>query len=212
MRRFIPIAVAVIAMVALTGAGQQAPQRLYQGFSDQQKADLDKISAYLNGIHTLRSTFLQVSPEGQAAQGTVYIQKPGQIRFEYRQSPVLIVATGGRVYVKNAKLNTVDSYDLSDTPLSLLLNDNVDLARNRGILGVEEREGEVVVKARTTTNRNNSNITMVFSSPGLELRQWTVKDNQGGITTVALQNMQVGMGIDPAAFEVPTRAPRQASK
>lgn len=212
MRRFTTIAAALFAVITLTGAGQQAPQRMYQSFSDQQKADLDRISAYLNSIHTLRSGFLQVSPEGQAVDGMVFIQKPGQIRFEYRRSPVLIVATGGEVYVKNAKLNTVDNYDLSDTPLGLLLNDNADLAHNKGVLGVEEREGEIVVKARTTTNRNNSNITMVFATPGLELRQWTVKDNQGGITTVALQNPQVNAPIDPAAFAVPVKAPRQASK
>ena len=212
MRRLATIAAALFAVALLSGAGQQTPQRMYQSFTDQQKADLDRISAYLNGIHTLRSSFLQISPEGQSVDGMVFIQKPGQIRFQYRQSPVLIVATGGAVYVKNAKLNTVDSYDLSDTPLGLLLNDNADLAHNKGVLGVEEREGEVVVKARTTTNRNNSNITMVFSSPGLELRQWTVKDNQGGITTVALQNPQANAPIDPAAFAVPVKAARQAGK
>jgi outer membrane lipoprotein-sorting protein len=211
--RLIPIAAALFASVALTGAGQQAPQRMYQSYTDQQRADLDRISAYLNTIHTLRSSFLQVSPEGQAVQGMVFISKPGQIRFEYRPpSPILIVATGGQVYVKNGKLNTVDNYDLSDTPLGLLLDGNVDLAHNKGVIGVEEREGEIVVRARTTTNRNNSNISIVFSSPGLELRQWTVKDNQGGVTTVALQNPQLNAPIDPAAFAVPVKAPRQAAK
>ena len=61
-------------------------------------------------------------PEGGVDQGEVAIQKPGQIRFVYRPpSPVSIVATGGSVYVKNARLNTVDRYDLSDTPLGLLV-------------------------------------------------------------------------------------------
>jgi outer membrane lipoprotein-sorting protein len=213
MRPVVKLAAALFAMIALTGAGQQAPQRLYQSFSDQQKAELDRISAYLNGSHTLRAGFLQIGPDGQSVDGMVFIQKPGQIRFEYRPpSPVLIVATGGAVYVKNIKLNTVDNYDLSDTPLGLLLNDNVDLAHNRGVLDVEERQGEIVVRARTTTNRNNSNIAMVFSAPGLELRQWTVKDNQGGITTVALQNPQVNAPIDPAAFTVPVRSPRKAGR
>jgi outer membrane lipoprotein-sorting protein len=212
MRRLTSIAAALFAVLALSGAGQQAPTRLYQSYSDQQKADLERISAYLNSIHTLRSSFLQISPEGQSVEGAVFISKPGQIRFQYRQSPVLIVATGGQVYVKNAKLNTVDNYDLSDTPLGLLLNDNADLAHNKGVLDVEERPGEIVVKARTTTNRNNSNITMVFSAPGVELRQWTVKDNQGGITTVALQNPQINASIDPAAFAVPVKAPRQTGK
>jgi outer membrane lipoprotein-sorting protein len=68
----------------------------------------------------------------------------------------------------------------------------------------------VTVQARTSTNRNNSNITMMFSSPGLELRQWTVRDNQGGNTTVALQSPEAGAAIDPALFTPPQRAPRTA--
>ena len=193
-------------MFCLTGAGQPVPQRLYQAYSAQEKAQLDRISAYLNGIRTLRSEFVQIGPEGGADQGELYIEKPGRIRFAFRQpNPVTIVATGGAIYVKNARLNTVDKYDLSDTPLGLLLNDKVDLARNKAVLGVAEQNGALIVRARTSANRNNSNITLVFSTPGLELRQWTVKDNQGGVTTVALQSPQIGASLDQALFTVPVK-------
>ena len=213
MRRFPLCLAAALSVVLLGGAGQQAPQRLYQAYDDQQKADLDKISAYLNAIHSLKATFVQIGPEGGVDQGQVAIQKPGQIRFEYHPpSPVSITATGGRVYVKNARLNTVDSYDLSDTPLGLLLNENVDLKRNKAVIGIAEQNGSIIVRARTSTNRNDSNITLVFSAPAIELRQWTVKDNQGGNTTVALQNLQIGAALDPALFTVPVKAPRQSAR
>jgi outer membrane lipoprotein-sorting protein len=213
MRRFALIATAIACVAVLGGAGQQAPQRLYQAYSDQQKADLDKISAYLNGIRSLKASFVQIGPEGGTDQGQVAIQKPGQIRFEYRPpSPVSITATGGHVYVKNARLNTVDSYDLSDTPLGLLLNESVDLKTNKAVIGVAEQNGSIVVRARSSANRNDSNITLVFSAPAIELRQWTVKDNQGGNTTVALQNLQTGVALDPGLFAVPVKAVRQSSR
>jgi outer membrane lipoprotein-sorting protein len=117
------------------------------------------------------------------------------------------VATGGNVYVKNNSLNTVDRSDLSDTPLGLLLNDNVDLKTNKAVVGVEQRDGTILVRARTSTNRNDSNIQLVFAAPALELRQWTVRDNQGGITTVALQNLQIGAQMPDGIFKVPTRNP-----
>jgi outer membrane lipoprotein-sorting protein len=168
MRRISCLAVAVLAATFLTGAGQPAPQRLYQAFSEQQKADLDRISAYLNSVRTLKSGFVQIGPEGGVDQGQLYIAKPGHIRFEYNPpSPILIVATGGAVYVKNSKLNTVDKYDLSDTPLGLLLNDRVDLKTNKAVLGVNEQDGVIIVSARTATNRNSANITMVFSAPNI---------------------------------------------
>lgn len=212
MRRSLLAFAAIGSIALLGGAGQPVPQRLTPAYSDQQKAELDKISAYLNAIHSLKARFVQIGPEGGIDQGTLYIQKPGKIRFEYDPpSPLLIVATGGTVYVKNSKLNTVDHYDLSDTPLGLLLNQNVDLKANRAVMGVNEQNGAVIVQARTSTNRNNSNITLVFSSPGLELRQWTVRDNQGGNTTVSLQNAEPGAAIDPALFTPPQKVPRQVA-
>jgi outer membrane lipoprotein-sorting protein len=141
-------------------------------------------------------------------QGDLYLEKPGKIRFAYRPpSPVLIVATGGTVYVKNARLNTLDHYDLSDTPLGLLLNEKVDLKTNQAVVGVDSRDGTIVVNARTSTNRNNSNISLVFDAPSLELRQWTVKDNQGGSTTVALQQPEKDVALDDSLFDVPQKAP-----
>ena len=213
MRRSLParsfLALTSIASVLLLGgAGQIAPQRQTRAYSDEQKAQLDKVSAYLNGIHSLKARFVQIGPEGGTDQGTLYIQKPGQIRFEYNPpSALLIVATQGRVYVKNARLNTVDHYDLADTPLGLLLNQDVDLKANKAVMGIAEQNGAVIVQARTSTNRNNSNISLVFDAPSLELRQWTVKDNQGGSTTVALQQPEKDVALDDSLFDVPVKAP-----
>jgi outer membrane lipoprotein-sorting protein len=213
MRRLCLCLAAALSVALLGGAGQPAPQRLTRAYSDQEKADLDKISAYLNAIHSLKSGFVQIGPEGGVDQGDVMIQKPGQIRFAYRPpSPILIVATGGSVYVKNARLNTVDRYDLSETPLGLLLTDRVDLKTNKAVMGVSEQNGTIILRARSSANRNDSNITLVFSSPGIELRQWTVRDNQGGNTTVALQSLQTGASLDPALFTVPVKAARQSRK
>jgi len=213
MRRLSLCLAALVCVTLLGGAGQPAPQRLYQAYSDQEKADLDKISAYLNAIKSLKASFVQVGPDGSVVQGEVFIQKPGQIRFEYKPpSPVLIVATGGSMYVKNSRLNTVDRADLSDTPLGLLLNERVDLKTNKAVIGVAEREGNIVVRARSSSNRNDSNITLVFALPGLELRQWMVKDNQGGNTTVALQSLQTGVSIDPSLFTAPQKTVKQSSR
>jgi outer membrane lipoprotein-sorting protein len=206
MRRSYLILLPVL-MVLLSGAGQPAILRAI--YTEQQKADLDKVSAYLNSIHSLKADFIQIGPDGGTSQGEVDIQKPGQIRFAFNPpSPMLIVATDGEIYVKNSRLNTVDHYALSDTPLGLLLNQDVDLKTNRSVLGVYEENGALIVQARSALNQNRSNITLVFSLPTLELRQWIVKDNQGGNTTVALGNLQIGAQLDPAMFTVPVKDPK----
>jgi outer membrane lipoprotein-sorting protein len=201
MRRLLPLLLAFV--LALPAAAAPMQRRV---FTEQQKATLDKVSAYLNTIRSFHSGFLQVGPDGQAVQGEFFLSKPGHARFSYNPpSPVLIVATGGKVYVKNSRLNTVDSYDQSDTPLPLLLTESIDLKANRLVLRVQEENGAIIIGARTSTNRNSENIQLEFALPNLELRQWTVKDNQGGVTTVSLQNAQPGAAMPEGIFMVPTR-------
>src|SRR5207237_2142182 len=55
MRRFFLCAMAAVSIALLGGAGQPVPQRQQRPFSDQEKAELDKVSAYLNAIKSLKA-------------------------------------------------------------------------------------------------------------------------------------------------------------
>jgi outer membrane lipoprotein-sorting protein len=192
----------VIALLAagLGGAGQPPPPRLIE-FSDADRADLDRVSAYLNSIRTLQGDFVQIDPDGQIDQGRFYLEKPGRIRFEYTPpNPVLIVSDGRTVAVANRKLKTIDRYPLSATPLDLILADDIELNHNSAVLAVEHAPGELTVEARTSTTRSKPNLTMVFSDPILELRQWTIIDDQGLPTTVALRDLEQGIVLDSQMF------------
>ncbi len=207
MQRFTAIFAALFCLMFFVGAGQPAPARKIE-FTSEQQAALDRVSAYLNGIHTLKSGFIQLGPDGQMDQGEFLLDKPGRLRFAYdAPNPTLVVATGGKIYVKNNRLGTVSSYDVSDVPLDLLLNESVNLKVNSAITGIDVRDDALVVHARTSTNRQQGNITLVFSNPQIELRQWTVKDNQGGTTMVALHNPETGVALDDTMFAVPVKTP-----
>lgn len=204
MRRFAILAASCWALL-----GQPVHAARYPGtYSDAEAAELDKLSAYLNAIHTLKSNFMQLGPEGDLAQGEFDLEKPGRLRFFYNPpSPILIVATGGSIYVKNSQLNTVDHTAISDTPLDLLLNQAIDLRHNSAVTGVEEQPGALIVHARASALHDQSNITLVFSYPAIELRQWKVQDNQGGVTMVALTGLQTGVTLPDALFAVPQKDP-----
>ncbi len=204
------LAVSITVLLAahlVAGPGEApAPRAPY---SAEQKAAFDKVSTYLNNIHVIKSGFIQLAPDGQMDQGQFLLEKPGKLRFEYNPpNPTLIVANSGKIYIKNSRLNTVDHYDLSDTPLGLLLSDNVDLKTNNAVTGIDIRPDALVVHARTFNNRQQGVITMVFSNPTIELRQWTVKDNQGGTTMVALRDAQTPSGpLDETLFNTPAKDP-----
>lgn len=198
MRRAASIAFLLVASVLLSGGGQPAPGTQ---FNDAQKATLDRVSAYLNSIRTLKGSFIQIDPNGDVEQGDFYIEKPGRMRFEYHPpAPTLIVSDGNTVAVKNSKLNTVDRYPLTDTPLDLILGENLDLKHNSAVMGIGEQEGSLVVRARSNNNRAQGDISIVFAQPQLELRQWTIVDAQGLSTTIALRDVQAGAALPGSLF------------
>ena len=209
MRRFALCCLLGLSLAVPAGIGARAaqlaiPQRTH--FDEAERATLDRISTMLNAIHSLKAGFVQIGPNGEIEQGDFYLQKPGRMRFEYRPpDPVLIVANDGKVVVKNARLNTLDSYSVSDTPLGLLLGDNVDLKTNLAITGVGHESGAILLHARSSGNRAQGDITLVFAEANLELRQWSVRDNQGLTTTVALRQVQTNVPLAETLFAFPQK-------
>ena len=191
MRKFAFAAAALLASVTA----------VFADYSTQEKSDLDRLSATLNAIHSLKAEFVQNDPNGAIEQGEVYIEKPGKMRFEYKPpSALTVVSDGIDVAVFNKKLNTTDRYPLSTTPLNLLLSDHVNLKGSAYVIGIDHKPGIIVVHARSNDRRVTGNIAIVFSDPGLELKQWTVVDAQGLATTVALHDIQTGVALQPVLF------------
>lgn len=205
MRRFALALLVMLAAPSLMGAGQPAPRR-HLDLSEADRQELDAISAYLNGITTLKGSFLQIEPSGAVDEGQFYISKPGKMRFEYKPPvPTLIVADGRTVAVANTRLNTVDHYALADTPLGIVLDNTIDIRHDPNLVSVDHQQGAIVIGMRTSQNRTKANIALVFSEPDYELRQWSVIDNQGLTTTVALRDVQPGAVLAPTLFVLPDK-------
>ncbi|MEQ9053977.1 MAG: outer membrane lipoprotein carrier protein LolA, partial [Roseovarius confluentis] len=77
---------------------------------------LNAISNYLNRIETATSDFTQVNDDGSLSTGTLYIKRPGRMRFEYNPPEnLLVMAGGGQVGIFDGKSNVkkAERYPLS---------------------------------------------------------------------------------------------------
>ena len=165
------------------------------------RADLTRITNYLNGIGSMQGTFVQVGPDGDLSEGNFYMRRPGRIRFEYNPpNPTLIVADGFWVGVYDTIDNTLDRFPLSETPLDLLLRDRVDLREEEAIESIERSAGQLRVRAIDPSAPEQGSITMVFTDNPLELTQWIVVDGEGLATTVALSEVRRNVELDPRLF------------
>jgi outer membrane lipoprotein-sorting protein len=170
----------------------------------EQRALIDRASAYLSSVSVLSGKFIQVGPDGKRSQGEFFIQKPGRVRFDYDPpSTIDIVADGQSVVVRDNRLATQDVFPLAQTPLRFLLSDRVDLLRDTNLVAVYADNVFVTVVLEEKSGLiGTSRLMIMFSAADMQLKQWTVTDPQGYDTTVAVYNLDTTRRPDPNMFRI----------
>lgn len=181
----------------------------------QDLADVARISAYLNGLKTLKAKFLQVAPDGGISRGLTWMDRPGRMRFQYDPpTPLLLVAGSGLFVFYDRELNQTTNIPLGSTPLGLLLGENLSLTGDVTVIAVDRQPGVLSVTLLRTSSPSDGTLTLVFNDQPLALRQWLVVDSQRQETRVSLYDVQVGGSFDQAMFHFidPKFMPGQANR
>jgi outer membrane lipoprotein-sorting protein len=161
-----------------------------------------KIADHFASVRTMTGEFVQFGPRGEQTGGKFYIERPGKIRFNYDgSSGFKVISDGKSVVLDNKKMNTMDLYPLSKTPLKLLLDERIDLSGNK-VRSVKEEDDLTTIQLADKSVFGNSRITMMFDPKSYDLRQWTITDAQGKDTTVMIFNVQQGVKIDQDLFRI----------
>jgi outer membrane lipoprotein-sorting protein len=174
---------------------------------------LNAISGYLNEMKTAKGDFTQINEDGSISTGTIYIKRPGKVRFEYNAPDSGIVIAGSNtVVIYDKKSNQpAETYPLSKTPLSIILAANVNLGQARMVTGHSYDGTATTVRAQDPEHPEYGNIELKFTENPIELRQWIINDGNGSRTTVVLGDLQKGGNLSNSLFDVgssPSRANR----
>jgi outer membrane lipoprotein-sorting protein len=217
MRRFFLSGLLIAAVAAAVPVSLQAAApgkefavpTLRPNFSEADRADLKRISEYLNTLRSVQGRFTQVNNEGRTEQGQFYLKKPGRVRFEYERNPNVVVADGTTLAVENGALKTTDRYPITTSPLRLLLSDNMDLSLDNRVTAIKREAGALLVTASEKSGPATGAITLTLADSGgnLELRQWDVVDAQGAHTTVVVNEMHEVADIPANLFIVEDLSP-----
>ncbi len=169
-----------------------------------EQLSLDEISQFLNGLQTAQGDFTQINSDGTLSTGRLFLKRPGRIRFEYNAPDnSLVMAGGGSVAVFDPRSNNgPERYPLHRTPLKIILERNVDLAKARMVTGHSSDSTSTTVTAQDPDNPQYGNIQLVFTSSPIELRQWIVTDDVGDQTVVILNDLEAGIPIADAKFSI----------
>lgn len=165
---------------------------------------LAQLSGYLNDMLTAQSPFTQINADGTVSTGTVYIHRPGRVRFDYDDDDLLVMAGGSQVAIFDGRsTGPPEQYPLSETPLRIILQRNVNLGQS-GMVSEHSFDGTSTrVVARDPQRPNIGSITLVFTPDPIELRQWIITDEGGSETTVIFWALEQGGRIPARFFSIP---------
>ena len=192
------------ALLLLSGphhASAAAPPPAAQ-LAPQDAAVLQRVAAYLQGIHTMTAKFEQAVTGGGVATGYVWVQRPGRMRFQYDPpNKMLMFADSFNVYYWDPELKQMSTIALKSTPAWFLLRDPISFTDGVTVTHFEHSGNTVRVTVVQTAEPDQGSLTMEFTENPLVLRHWTVVDQKGKITDVTLSEAQYGMALDPNLFQ-----------
>lgn len=197
-----------LLLAAMPPARAAAPRPVT--LTTEQQALVSKIEAFVNDITTIQADFVQMSGGGGFARGTLYLQRPGRMRFEYEPPvPYLLVSNGTFfIYVDN-ELEQVTYLPLSQTPADLLLRENFSLSEGLILTGFKEEGSVVKVEVADSGKPDLGRVTLTFNRDPLSLKSWTVLDPQAQRIQVTLVNPIYGKKLDQSLFVYVNRFDRR---
>ncbi|MFW2589279.1 LolA family protein [Sagittula sp. SSi028] len=157
-----------------------------------QQLSLNEISKYLNTLQTVKSPFTQINADGTISTGEIAIKRPGKAKFDYNPPERgLVLVSAGSVYIIDRKLGgNPETYPLNQTPLSIILANNVNLATAGMVTGHSYDGTATTVTAQDPQRPEYGSIQMKFTGNPVELRQWIITDGDGTKTTVVLGGLE----------------------
>ncbi len=169
--------------------------------STDRDAVIARVEDYLNGVKSLSARFLQVDSAGNVVHGQLYMRRPGRLRFEYdAPSPLLLVADGVWLVLHDWELEQINRFPLYETPLGVLVDEPVNLRKQVEVVEIEEGLGVLRLKIIDRELPDEGWMGVTFTEPPLLLRQWKIKDAQGGVTALSLTDIRVNQKLDPKLF------------
>lgn len=170
-----------------------------------ERLSLPVLSDYMETIGEAQAKFTQINANGSRLSGTLYIKRPGRIRFEYDppQEDTLVIAGGGQIAVFDGRgSGTPEQFPLRRTPLGIILDRDIDLTRERMVTGHGEQNGRTIVQAQDPDHPEYGRIYLYFENDPIRLAEWMIISDTGEKTRTLLDPLQPRDDLSEFLFSI----------
>ena len=166
---------------------------------------LRQVESHLAATQSMTANFIQTDAKNRSLRGTLQLKRPGRIRFEYGGGAnMLLVGNGKTLNFIDYEVGQKSSWNIANSPLSILLSPRPDLTRIARVLPSQDQR-VMLVRARDARRPEFGTIILAFvkspSAPGgLLLEGWTTIDAQNKRTTIKLDSQRYNVAVPDTAF------------
>ena len=163
--------------------------------------DLARIDAAMNSTVSFSGRFAQYGSDNSFSQGSIFLKRPGKVRFEYdAPAQMLMVSDGVTLTQVDKALDTKDRIPLKATPLAFFLGENVKLEDDVEVISLQKTMDSISVTAKDGSGEMDGAITMIFDPSTFALREWVVHDGFGQQTKILLSDLKYNERLNPRLF------------
>jgi outer membrane lipoprotein-sorting protein len=168
----------------------------------QAQTGVPELEKYLNSIKSAKARFVQSNPNGSVVQGTLYLRRPGRMRFEYDPpSQLKIVADGYQVTLWDPATRDFGQWPIGWTAATFLVRENLSLSGDLRVEKIDRVNGLLEFTMSQTKKPQEGKVIVRLAENPLTLRGWTIIDNKGRPVTVSLNDLQTGVQIADSIFK-----------
>lgn len=168
----------------------------------QAQTGVPELEKYINSFKSAKARFVQSNPNGSVVQGTLYLRRPGRMRFEYDPpSQLKIVADGYQVTMWDPATRDFGQWPIGWTAATFLVRENLSLSGDLRVEKIDRVNGLLEFTMSQTKKPQEGKVIVRLAENPLTLRGWTIVDNKGHQVTVSLNDFQTGVQIADSIFK-----------
>jgi len=170
--------------------------------SARAQAGVPEVEKYFNNIRTLQARFVQSNPNGSIVQGTLYVRRPGRMRFEYdAPSQLKIVSDGTQVTMWDPQTKDFGQWPIGWTAASFLVKEPLQLSGDLTVESVSRNDGELEVTVMQTRKPQEGKFIVRLAENPMVWKGWSIIDNRGNKVSVSLTDMKIGPQLADSLFK-----------
>lgn len=165
---------------------------------------LPRLSAYLDSLELVHTTFTQLNADGSVDTGRMYLKRPGRARFEYdRPNDSLVVIGGSAIAIFDGDDDADPlQYPLNQSPLGLILSKDVDLSGSSAVVDHRQSGDRTLVVAQDPKHPEYGQIGLYFEADPIRLAEWIIVNGAGEQIRIELAPFETEQSLSVFLFSV----------